>query len=259
MSRTSLPSGRWGTSFAGSPRVPGEDVQPAILTGENHICAAAGDFSRSLGGIAGDGDQRRALGRAEHPAHVGLGLRIGPLSPGQPVGEQPEPVVELVEADLVDAQAVDANHQTDSLGLREQQDPPRLTRTGSGRTGIQHHPGALLERHRDAQVPSHLHLLSIGAADQELAGGQRADGLGQYLIRWPGLQKIHDRINRRELGDGVRAEQHRSGIDQAHDGRDEPLGHGHLVRPRTGRPASSRVGVIHVNPASVHSAAAGGG
>ena len=37
-------------------------------------------------------------------------------------------LVELVQADLVDAERVDPDHQGDPLGLRQQQDPPRLPR-----------------------------------------------------------------------------------------------------------------------------------
>jgi len=87
----------------------------------------------------------------------------------------------------MDAESVDADHQEDPLGLWEQQDPPRLTGTRSGRTGIQNHPGPLLERHRNAQVSPYLHLLPRRAGHDELAGRKRADGLGEYLVRWTGL------------------------------------------------------------------------
>ena len=63
----------------------------------------------------------------------------------------------------MDAEGVDAEQQADPLGLGEQQDPPRLTGTGAGRTGIQDHPGALPEGHRNAQVSPYLHLLPVRA------------------------------------------------------------------------------------------------
>jgi hypothetical protein len=76
------------------------------------------------------------------------------------------------------------------------------------------HAGPLLEGHRDAQVASYLHLLPGRAGHDELAGRQRADGLGECLVRRPGLQEVHHRIHRRELSDRIRAEQHRPGADQ---------------------------------------------
>src|SRR5580704_17215612 len=173
---------------------------------------------------------------------------------GQPGGELPEGFVELVQADLVDAESVDAVDQADLFRLREQQYPPRLTRTCPGRAGVHDDPGSLLERYRDAEVAPYLHLLPGRAGHDELAGHQRPDGLGEHLVRWSGLQEVHDGVNRRQLGDGVRPEQHRTGADQVHHGRDEPFGHGRLARARCG-PACVSVSHAVLAPARHVSAA----
>ena len=155
-------------------------MQLAILASENQVCAAASDLSRVLRAIPGHGDQRRALCRTEDCAGVSLRLWIGRSSSRQPVGAQAQGIVELVEADLVHAQRVDANHEADSLGCESGRIRHGLP--GSVTVArIQHLPGPLLERHRDPKVPSYLHLLSIGSANQELAGCQRADGFGEDL------------------------------------------------------------------------------
>ena len=55
------------------------------------------------------------------------------------------------------------------------------------------------------------------------------DRLGQHLVRGPGLEEVDHRVDRGQLGDGVGAEQDRSGVDQVHHRRDEPFRNGSLA------------------------------
>ena len=118
-------------------------------------------------------------------------------------------------------EGVDAELQADLLGLRKQQDAPRLTWLRPGHAGIEDGPGPLLKRDGDAQISLDPYLFPGGSGHEELPGRQRADRLGQHLVRGPGLEEVDDRVDRGQLGDGVGTEQHRSGVDQVDHRRDQ--------------------------------------
>ena len=106
------------------------------------------------------------------------------------------------------------------LRLRQEQGAPRLVGNGPGGAGVEHDSCPLLEGHRDSQVSPHLHLVVARPRHQQLTGRERANGLGQHLIRGL-LQEVHDRIPRGELGQRVGAKQDRPGVDQVDHGRDQ--------------------------------------
>ncbi|HEX6523490.1 MAG TPA: hypothetical protein VF070_26340 [Streptosporangiaceae bacterium] len=216
-------------------------MQPAAPASEDQVGAGLCGLSRSLSGVAGNGDEGGALRRGEQGIGVNRRVGVGLFSPRQPVGYEAEGFVKGVQAQFVHAQRVDADHQADLLGLWQQQNPPWLAGHCSGRAAVENHPGPLLEGHRDAEVALYLYLLAGRSCRENLAGRQRTDRLSQHVGRWLGFQKVNDRVYGGELCGGVRTQQHRPGVNQVYHGRDQALRHG---RPRAGRSC-----VTHDRPA----------
>ena len=94
----------------------------------------------------------------------------------------------------------------------------------AGQSGVEDDPAALLEGDCDAQVAADLDVFIARLGGEEVARGERADGLAGRLLGGLLLEELEQASHRKDLCHGVVAERHRTGADEIDNRRDQLRG-----------------------------------